>query len=301
MREISREFPVTGRPDLDIELSFGELELVAGPEGMVKIEVTQSLSLKDEARADRALEDWRFEFSQTGDRVRMEGSSRRNVIWDWDPVRQVHCTVRITAPRACNLSIKGVQVRTEIDRIDGDVVLRTDGGRFYAQHVAGDFSAKTLGGQVVLSSAAGAVDVNIGTGQVLIGTASGPVDVSSQGGVVEIQQAADAVKIRGDTLDVLLGLANPRRGEASVRTAVGSIVLKVEQTASVLIDATAPWLGEVKARGLELDVLSGAAGSSRLKARLNDGDSKVRLRASGGLVSIVGVEPLGLTLAAGDR
>lgn len=297
-REITREFAVTGAPTLDLELSIGELEFLPGPDGVVKIEVTQSLSLQDEDRARQALDDWRFDFSQKDDRIAFQGSGRRNLIWDWDPARQVHCTVRVTAPLACNVNIRGVQLRTDITRIDGDVTLRMDGGRFFARHIGGGFKAKSLGGEVMLSSTTGAVDVDLGTGQVLIGTATGPVAVSSQGGAVEIQQAAAAVNISGSTLDVTLGLANPRRGDAKVRTAAGSITLKVEQTADACIDAAAPWLGKVSTRGLDLDITSGSAGSSRLKARLNEGGSKVTLRASGGSVSIVGVDPLGTPLAA---
>ncbi len=298
LREITREFVVAGAPTLDLELSIGELEILPGPDGVVKIEVTQSLALDGEERARRALDDWRFEFSQKDDRIAFQGSGRRNLVWDWDPARQVHCAVRITAPLASNVHIQGVQLRTDITRIDGDVTLRMDGGRFFARHIGGVFKARSLGGQVMLSSTAGAVDVDLGTGQVLIGTATGPVEVASQGGTIEIQQAAAAVNIRGATLDVSLGLANPRSGDANVRTAAGSITLKVEQTAGVCIDAAAPWLGEINARGLDLDVKSGSVGSSRLKARLNDGGPKVTLRASGGSVSIVGVEPLGTPLAA---
>lgn len=298
MREITREFAVAGTPTLDLELSIGELEILPGPDGVVKIEVNQSLALDDEERARRALDDWRFEFSQKDDRIAFQGSGRRNLVWDWDPARQVHCAVRVTIPLACNVNIRGVQLRTDITRIDGDVTLRMDGGRFFARHVGGRFKAKCLGGEVMLSSVAGAVDVDLGTGQVIIGTSTGPVDLSSQGGSVEIQQAASAVNIRGATLDVSLGLANPLRGDANVRTSAGSIILKVEQTADVCIDAAAPWLGEVSTRGLDLDIKSGSDGSSRLKARLNDGGSKVTLRASGGSVSIVGVEPLGTPLAA---
>lgn len=301
VREITREFTVSSAPTLDVDLTFGELEFVPGPAGAVKIEVVQSISLKDEDRARDVLKDWEFTFSQDGATVVFKGSSRQNVIWDWDPVRQVHCSVRITAPVASNVRIKGVQIRTVIEQIDGDLSLRADGGSIHARRVGGKVDARLLGGQLLLSSVQGAIDVNIGNGVVLIGSASGPVHVASQGGSVEIQQAAGSVDIRGDALDVLLGLANPRSGDASVKTTAGSIVLKIEQTANVCIDAAAPWLGEVNARGLELDVLSGSSGSSRLKARLNEGDSRVKLRASGGKVSIVGVEPLGPTIAADLR
>ncbi len=299
-REVSREFVVGAQPTLDIELSQGEMEFVTGPEGVVTVRVVQSLSHENDAQANQAFDDWKFDFSQKGDSVVFRGANRHNLVWDWNPVRAMQCTVTITLPRSSGVAIKGRQLRVSLDRIDGDLSVRMDAGSLFAKRVGGDVSVKTLDGQLTFSSIGGRADLNLQTGQILIGRTEGPLEVNSNGGVLEVQQVTDTVKVSGETLDVILGLANPLKGKVNVSSALGSIVLKVENTANVTIDAAAPWLGAVKTRGLELEILSGRIGSSRLNATLNGGGPLVTLRARGGTVSIIGMEPLG-TVSLLDR
>lgn len=298
-REFTRAFTVeAGRPSLEIDVSAAQIDLRPGPEGQVTVTIMQSIPSAEGSDADSIFDEWAFDFSQQGGRISLRAGSRKSMVWDWDPVRRMQCAIVVTAPVASDLRLLGRNLRINLDELDGKLSVDMDGGSLFAQRVSGDVSVRADSGQVTLSSAGGKVDLKMETGHMLIGTASGPVKVDSSGGLLDIQQADDVVKVRGNTLDVVVGLANPFRADCDVRTSAGSITLKVEQTADLLIDAKAPWLGEVKARGLDFDVKAGRVGSSRLLAQLNDGGPRVLLRASGGIVSIIGLEPLGLPVAS---
>lgn len=298
VRDFTREFTVENHPSLTLDVAVGQIDIVRGSEGRIAIRVVQTLGDEHADDAEGVFDAWQFDFSQESNRVALHAGTRGNVVWDWDPVGQMNCRLEITAPEACDFEFVGHYLQITAGRVDGDLVARLDRGGLFAGQVSGNVSFKADGAQLTLSSVAGRADIDINSGQMLIGSSRGPVTVKSGGGTLEIQQASDSVKVRGETLDVIVGLANPLRNDCDVRTSAGNITLKVEQTAGLLIDAQAPWLGEIKVRDLDLVTQSGGVGKSRLVARLNDGGPRVQLRASGGTITLVGLEPLSSDFAA---
>lgn len=296
VREQVHEFSVGERPRLSFELPAGAVELVAGEAGVVKVRTRLSLADVEAKRAERVLDVWGFAFEETPHGVRMVGSKRKAVVWDWDPLRNVQVNIEITAPAESDLRIDLTDGSVVIGELHGDADVRLGSGSVFARRITGGARVRGERGLITFGAVEGGVDIAVTSGEIVIGRAEGPVTVSSQGGSVEIQQARDTVRATGSGVDLLVGLTGEARDGSDLNTSGGSVTLKLERDADLVIDARASLFGEVKVRGLPLEVLAGGVGSSRLQARVNAGGPRINLRASGGNVSLIGLEPLVATV-----
>ncbi len=153
--------------------------------------------------------------------------------------------------------------RITLDGATGDVTLRTSGGRISAENVLGDLLARTSGGPIRVLEVRGSVEVRTSGGRIVIDEVVGPVIARTSGGSI-------TVRFDGDPEGVL-------------ETSGGSIDVEIPEGAGVDLDARTSG-GRVVVQP-EITI-SGAFRSNQMEGSINGGGPKLRLRTSGGNISV---------------
>lgn len=296
-----------------LEVARGTIEVSNGPAGGdVVFEVTQSLQRPD-AEAGGVLRRLSAGFvapsgfspervfarvaprhRAEAKEVRIQVADTRAVVFDWDASLQMMINVRVVVPRGVGLRVRSVASSVTLaDDYEGDVEVVNEQGSFFARKVTGDLKVRTITGGVTVGEVTGRSELRSESGLVFAGRLLGPADLRTSTGSVEVQQAMDTLKIRGDHATVFVGLSAPAPTSMDLKVSMGDIVLQMDRTLGLKLDANTGLLGRVRMRGLEPEILGGAVDASSLRAAFNGGGPKARVRTSGGSIALVGREPIG--------
>lgn len=291
-----------------LEVSRGILEVANGPaDGQVEFAVTLQVQTKDrrpaakeavpaehEARMERVFARLAPRFRADADRVRMDVADTQGVVLDWDPALQLAITVRVVVPAGLNLRVRNVGAGLKIeDDYAGNIDLRTETGSVYVKKIDGDLVARTGTGSITVAEVTGRSELRSDSGLVLAGRLVGPANLKTSVGSVEVHQAEDALKVRGDHADIILGLSSPAPKTVDLATGAGAITLNIDQTLPVTVDAATWLVASVRMRNLEPSLIKkGEAGGSTFVADFNGGGPVLKVRTDGGSVLLVGRAPM---------
>ena len=312
-RQYTKSFPAPAQ-EVALDVARGLIEILEGPAGSeVVFDVTVRVQKKDfdakkplllrpfagtdaeermQRRVDEVLSRLEPRYKADAKRLAMVVRDPREVVFDRDPTLQAVIEVKVTLPPGLNLSLHGVETGITIGNFQGNVSLRTETGSYFVKSVSGDFFARTFGGGVTIGEVGGSSDIRSEAGTILAGRLRGPAKLSTSNGSIEVQQAFDALRLRGDDADLILGVSQPVPKSLDIATSVGRIILNVDTNAPFSLDANSAPLGSVKVRGLDPLVRKGGVGESRLLADFLGGGETVRLRTSGGTIQLIGRLPL---------
>lgn len=291
-RELVQRFNVGEQPQVRLDLSAAAIEVVTGAPGVVQMRTRMTLATDDVAKANAVFDNIHFDYTQSADQVGVKARGRKSMFWDWDPRLSVQTVIELTVPLVCNVMVDLGSGSVSLEKLDGNLSLKLATGNVFAQRIEGDARVRGERINVTLTEVAGTTDISVGTGQILIGQTYGPATLSSQGGVMEIQQAHGQVQAEASGGRLIVGFARPVKANSQLTTSGGDIVVKLERNADVEIAARASVFGQVRTRNLPMSLSAGKAGKSRLLAQVNEGGSLLALRASGGDVWLIGLEPL---------
>lgn len=308
-----KSFPAPAE-EVSLDVARGMVEVLDGPAGSaVKFEVTVRVQKKDfdakkplllrpfvaedgeermQRKVDEVLARLEPRYKPEAKRLAMVVRDPREVVFDNDPTLQAVIELKVTMPAGVNLVLRGVETGVTIGAFQGSVDLKTEAGTYYVKSVSGNFRARTFGGGVTVGEVGGGSDIRSEAGTILAGRLHGPAKLGTSNGSIEVQQAYDSLRMRGDDSDLILNLAKPVPKSMDIATSVGRIIVNVDTNVPVTVDASSAPFGSVKARGLEPTVRKGGIGESRLLADLLGGGPIMRLRTSGGIIQLVGREPL---------
>lgn len=179
------EFSVSGTPRIEVRHPTGDLEVLAGPAGIVDVELRGT---------DQAVERYRLE--QDGDTIRIEPDRDRRIRWS-----SVQMVIRVGAPP-----------RLQARLAAGDVEVRVDLASLTVETASGDVTAQGVAEDVTIRTA---------TGDVRLGGVGGRLSVTTASGDVRVEAAA-SVDLKSATGDLWLGRL---RGDASIGTASGDVAV----------------------------------------------------------------------------
>lgn len=218
---IEREFSLGGRPEIDVRIQSGRVELKRGLPGMVRVSVETS--------------DPGFMVEQRGDLVLV--SSDRDTPW----LSRRSAFVVIEVPDDIDLAVNTASARVDCEVPAGRVTVRTASGDIdlhsadtvTIKTASGDASVGSVAGAIRFSSASGHLHVpgecagsgvfSTASGDIRIGDASATIEASTASGDIEIARltgrqatfksmsGAVAVGVpRGTTLDLDVSLLSGR-------------------------------------------------------------------------------------------
>jgi hypothetical protein len=255
--ELTKTFPVNGRPHVRIETDDGAVRVSTGDIKQVEIRVDYSGYKLDH--------DLSVNTSQNGDNIEVSARTH-GTFFGWGS-RHTELRVEIHMPREADLSVRSEDGSIQVVSINGNVDL-----------TAGD-------GSITVDGIKGNIRFHTGDGHIEGRGLDGQVDASSGDGHIRIEGRFDSLKIHtGD------GSVNARADSGSrvnaawtINTGDGSVDLEIPGDLQANIEASSND-GHISL-GLPITV-EGTFSSSRIQGKLNGGGQPVTIRTGDGSIHL---------------
>jgi DUF4097 and DUF4098 domain-containing protein YvlB len=261
-----KRFTVTGRPELKLNTFDGSIEIRAGSEKAVVVEIEKR------GPTPEAIEQLAIETHQDGDRIEVtvKRPRREAVLIGFGRISPTAKLI-VTMPRDGNINARSGDGSIRIERVRGVIDLNTGDGSVRASDIAGQVTINTGDGSVTVDNAEGDLDVNTGDGSVSVAGKLGAVKLHTSDGSITFR-AESGTTMRSDwSIDtgdggVALYLPSDFAAEVDARTGDGTIRSELKLSSGS---------GETGRR-----TLRGALGSGGKLLRIRTGDGSIRLKSS---------------------
>ena len=286
VRTVERTFTVQPGGRLTALTEGGNITIETADTNEVRVLAKQTLRTDSEAEADKILQDLALRIEQQGSDVVAEAKyarERRGAFWkNWPPVS---VDLTITVPRHYNLGLTTSGGDVRVASVRGDVKARTSGGNLKFDRVDGDLEGRTSGGDISLNEGTARTKLHTSGGNVTVRAARGPAEISTSGGDIRIDGVTQLVSATTSGGNVRAVLTGPIKHDTVLSTSGGNVVVRVAKDAGFNLDARTSG-GNVRAGGLTLKLADGGVGKSRLAGEVNGGGPQLKLRTSGGNITL---------------
>jgi len=281
--DVTRSFDVQPGGQLEIDTDVGSIDIATADVSTVTIEVR--------LRGGDA-EEFKLEFSQSDDGVRVRGRARSRLMNNRH--RDLSVRIRATVPEKYNLKLDTAGGSIDIGDLDGRVRADTSGGSIDLGVISGrvrastsggsieieeggeDVAADTSGGSISIGRAAGRIDADTSGGSIRIGRSDGAVKADTAGGSITVKESFAAVDASTAGGGVRVGFAGQPKSNSSLSTSGGTVTVYLVEGLSLDIDARS---GVGVSTDFDLDNAQVEPG--RLEGKLNGGGPELELRSSG--------------------
>ncbi|MEO6006146.1 MAG: DUF4097 family beta strand repeat-containing protein [Opitutus sp.] len=287
VRVVEKTFTVQPDGLLTVETQGGNIRVETADQTTVKVVATQTIKASSESEADSLLEKLTLTIEQQGQGVTATSKYEKKpsgLNWgSWPPV-QVNFVV--TVPSHYNVKVKTSGGDISVDDLMGKVYARTSGGNVTLGKISQDVDAGTSGGDVRLNEGLASVKLSTSGGNITVERAIGATDLDTSGGDIRIGSVENTVHASTSGGNVTAGIVGAFKGDCVLDTSGGNVRANVSRDATFNLDASTSG-GDVKAEGLTITIEKGGSGRSRLVGKVNGGGPLLKLRSSGGDVSVV--------------
>lgn len=267
-RTVEKTFTVQSGGNFKAATQGGDITIRTADVSEVRVTAKQVIKASSEQEADEILAKLTLTMEQSGNDVTAEAKyeKRPGGSWfgNWPPVS---VSFEVTVPRNFNLNLNTSGGDIEAASLQGNVRARTSGGNMKFDRVDGEIDAHTSGGDIVLREGTARAKLGTSGGDIQVDRAGGPTQVSTSGG------------------DVRATLTEPMKQDAELSTSGGDVRVQVVKGAGFELDASTSG-GDVRAEGLTITIAKGGVGKSRLAGSVNGGGPVLKLRSSGGDISV---------------
>lgn len=280
-RTVEKTFAVQPGGELKVDTQGGNIEVKTSAEPTVHVVAKETIRASSDKQADDLLEDLDLTIEQDSGGVTASAKYKKH-LWGNNPV-EVSFTVTVPKQYAVNLRTSGGNV--DVADLDGKVHARTSGGNVSLGKIGGEIDAGTSGGDVSLDD--GAKDVKLGTsgGNIRVGHIGGSADLDTSGGDIAVKTVDNTLHASTSGGNVSAGIAGALKGDCDLSTSGGQVRVQVDKGVAFDLDASTSG-GDVRAEGLTITIDKGGVGKSRLSGKVNGGGPRLKLRSSGGDISI---------------
>jgi hypothetical protein len=284
-RTVEKTFPAQAGGNLKAVTQGGDIVIHTADVAEVHIVAKEVIRASTEAEADELLKDLTLTFEQQGNDVTAEAKYEKSSgfhIGNWPPV-QVSFTV--TVPKSFNVNLNTSGGDIQVDSLKGNAHARTSGGNLKFDRIEGEIDASTSGGDIALKEGTARAKLSTSGGNIVVDRAGGPTQVSTSGGDVTINSVAQLISATTSGGNVRATITEPFKQDAVLSTSGGDVHVSVVKGAAFELDASTSG-GDVDAAGLTITIEKGGAGKSRLLGSVNGGGPRLKLRSSGGDITI---------------
>jgi DUF4097 and DUF4098 domain-containing protein YvlB len=255
-----KRFSVRGVPDLKLTTFDGPIEIRAGDDRAVIIEIERR------GPTEEAVERLQVETRQDGNRIEVEAKKPTGTSVFFGIGRNMSTTVRliVTAPRASNVVASSGDGSIRLEQLHGNLEVTTGDGSIRGSEIAGQLKLHTGDGSVTLDRAEGSLDLF---------TSDGSVSVAGKLGIVKVHTGDGSVTLRADAGTVM-------EDEWSIETGDGNVSVYLPSDMAARLDAST---GDGAIRS-ELNITSSGAETTkrRLQGQLGSGGRLLRIRTGDG-------------------
>lgn len=253
----------------------------------VRTEVRVELATEDEAEVDKAIGALKIEGTVTGNEVtlRVRNPRESRALFTWEEKHRVELAFRVAVPRGATVVLSTLDGSVTVGNFVGNVDAQVRAGRVFCRKIDGSIKAVVDTGEIVISRCTGRAEARVQKGSIRTGTLFGPAKLRTDSGEIEVLSALGGIEAKAAAGDVVVGFQKGFGGEAKLEADGGNVVMRIEPTASMTLEASASW-GRVTTK-LPFVISAGGPGKRSLAGTLNGGGPKVQGRASGGKVSLL--------------
>lgn len=286
VRTVERSFTVQPGGQLTATTQGGNITIDTADTTEVRVVARQTIRTNSEAEADKLLADLTLTLEQHGNDVVAEAKYERQKLgFSWKNWPPVSVDFTITVPRNYNLGLTTSGGNIAVASVQGTVRARTSGGNLKFDRIDGDLEGRTSGGDILLQEGTARAKLNTSGGNIVVRKAAGPTEVSTSGGDIRIDSATQLISATTSGGNVRATLAGPLKQDTVLSTSGGNVVVRVANDVAFTLDARTSG-GDVKASGVTLKIADGGVGRSRLAGEVNGGGPRLKLRTSGGNISL---------------
>ncbi len=286
VRTVEKTFVVKPGGNLKAVTQGGDITIRTSSSPQVHVVATQTIRASSEAEADEILAKLTLTVEQAGNDVVAESKyeKRRSGSWfgNWPPVS---VSFEITVPENYNLNLNTSGGDIEVASVTGSVRARTSGGDLQFDRINGDIDAGTSGGDITIKEGTASAKLHTSGGDIEVDRAGGPTEVSTSGGDIMLRSVARLVSASTSGGDVRAVITEPLTQDLELGTSGGDVEVTVVKSAAFHLDASTSG-GSVRATGLTITLEQGANGKSKLVGAVNGGGPRMKLRTSGGDVTV---------------
>ena len=285
-RLVEKTFAAPSAGTIRAETSGGEIRISSSSDRVVKVTARQRIRASSEAEADDALKRLELVMEQSGSDVVVRAKYEQKPFgfnWgSWPPVN-VDFIVTVPADFAADLRTSGGPIT--VGDLGGEVHARTSGGGIKLGHIGGKVDARTSGGSITLDGSGGPVELETSGGNITVGRVAGRANLGTSGGGIRIDSVDGALRANTSGGSIRASINGSLKDECVLSTSGGSVKVNVDRAAAFRLDASTSG-GGVDAAGLTLTLEKGSNGRSRLAGNVNGGGPLLKLRSSGGGITV---------------
>lgn len=299
---IARSFNVGGGGTLEVDASFGSIEITTSSGNLVEVRVVREV--RDRYRDDAAqlLGEHDVQMAQDGNDVAVTAMLDDDARDRWhDDYRSTPLRVRfeISVPRAYNVDLETRGGNISVEDLDGAVRTETAGGNLVFGNINGTVWGHTSGGNIELDGSSGTAEVHTSGGNIMIGDVDADVDAETSGGSISIERAGGNVRADTSGGNITVGevsgsinasssggnvtahLSHQPAGDCRLSTSAGTVTVTLASGIALNIDASTSF------GGVFSDVtVDGRVSRNSIRGSINGGGPELRLRTSAGSIRI---------------
>lgn len=280
---------VSGPANLTLTNDFGDVSVVGGADGRVKIIAEKTAWGSDDAEARKELDELKVVVEQNGNdiTISIEHPDQMSVFNLRPDIWSVKFT--ITVPEGTAATLNSSNGDLALSGTTGDADLQTDFGSITVSDVSGAVSARTNNGNVTAENVTGGEDITLTSefGNVLAETLRGvDVTVTSTNGMLDLQDVAASGALKAGSDFGSISIVNSRAASVDARSTNGEISLgnvSVEGEVTVSNGFGDLTLDAVDAGGYDLETQNG-------KIRVDQAQGPITARSDFGDVEVLNVE-----------
>jgi hypothetical protein len=209
----------------------------------------------------------------------VERSSHRWQHWFWFDSPEVSFTIEV--PRDYPVMVRTSGGSLRLHGLHASAEGMTAGGSIAVQDIRGTVNVHTLGGSIDAEHIEGPARLSTAGGPIHVDDARGDVEARTMGGSIVLVRVDGGVK--AETMGGSVSADELGDHDVSLRTAGGSITLRVPATIHASLDAST--MGGSVSSGIPLTSTE-SADRSHLLGTINGADHAIRLHTSGGSIRV---------------
>ncbi|HEX2854270.1 MAG TPA: DUF4097 family beta strand repeat-containing protein [Opitutaceae bacterium] len=285
-RMVEKTFTVQPGGTLTVETQGGNIQVQPSADSVVKVIAKQKINAGSDAEADEILKRLTMSMEQTGNDVAASAKFERRPpgfnFGSWPPV-QVDFIVTVPASFAAELKTSGGNL--VVGDLDGKVNARTSGGDIRLGTLRSVVDASTSGGNVSLTEGKSDVKLRTSGGNITVGHVGGSAELETSGGDIKVESVENTLRARTSGGNVRAGVFGLLKGDCELHTSGGDVTAVIDKSAAFRLDASTSG-GRVIAEGITITLEKSNHGKSHLSGNVNGGGPLLKLRSSGGDVTV---------------
>lgn len=285
-RTVEKTFTVQPGGTFKAATQGGDITIRTADVAEIRVTAKKVFRTSDEQEADDVEARLTLAMEQVGNDVTAEAKyeKRPGGSWfgSWPPVS---VSFEVTVPKNFNLNLNTSGGDITAASITGNVRARTSGGDMEFARVDGEIDAHTSGGDITLREGTATASLGTSGGDIEVDRAGGPTKVSSSGGDITLNAVTQLLSATTSGGDVHATLIEPMKQDAVLSTSGGDVRVRVVKGAGFELDASTSG-GDVRAEGVTITIAKGGVGKSRLAGSVNGGGPRLKLRSSGGDITV---------------